>query len=344
MSGAPDAANRDPDRPLGHRPVMLAEVLAALAPKEGAIIVDATFGGGGYAAAILDRAACVVIGIDRDAAACARGEALAARHPGRLTLLHGRFGEMVALLQGIGITRADGVAFDLGVSSFQLDDAERGFSFRGDGPLDMRMDASSGCTAADLVNSLDEADLARILRDYGEERAAKRIARAVVRARVEAPIMSTGRLASVVHSVLPRHGDAIDPATRTFQALRIEVNDELGELQRGLRAAEAVLAEGGRLCVVAFHSLEDRIVKQFLRQRSGDLPRPSRHQPAAAATPPVRPPTFRLVHRRAQQPHPDEVAVNPRARSARLRVAERTAAPAWPDDFPSSSVRTRRAA
>lgn len=316
---------------LSHRPVMLEETLAALAPRDGAVYVDATFGGGGYASAILAAAACVVIGVDRDPAACARGRALAAEYAGRLVILHGRFSRLAALLESAGFSGVDGVAFDLGVSSHQIDDPARGFSFRFDGPLDMRMDAGSDATepAADLVNRLSRDEIARILADYGEERAARRIAAAIVKARATAPIVTTAALAELVRRIIPqRASDAIDPATRTFQALRIAVNDELAEIEGGLAAAERALNPGGRLSVVSFHSLEDRVVKTFLRDRSGGAPLPSRHQPDAPAGPA---PTFRLLTRRAAKPGAAELAANPRARSARLRAAERTAAPPWPE-------------
>ncbi|MGE0744356.1 MAG: 16S rRNA (cytosine(1402)-N(4))-methyltransferase RsmH [Rhodospirillales bacterium] len=314
--------------PGGHTPVLLAEVLAALAPRDGAIYVDGTFGGGGYADALLSAARCRVYGIDRDPDAVAAGAALAARHRDRLVLIEGRFGDMDALLRDRGVDAVDGVTLDVGVSSMQLDTPERGFSFRHDGPLDMRM-GRSGHTAADLVNTLDERDLAALIRDYGEEPGARRVARAIVRARAAAPIARTAALAAVVRDALPkpRPGEAAaDPATRTFQALRIAVNDELGELDRGLAAAETLLGPGGRLAVVSFHSLEDRRVKRFLRDRSARRPRPSRHAPDAGAAGPA--PTFAPLSQRAVRPSDAEVAANPRARSARLRAAERTAAPA----------------
>jgi 16S rRNA (cytosine1402-N4)-methyltransferase len=243
---------------------------------------------------------------------------------------------MVRLLGGVDLDRVDGVALDLGLSSTQIDDAERGFSFRFDGPLDMRM-GRQGQTAADMVNTLDETDLAHIIYRFGEERASRRIARAIVEARVHAPISRTGELADLVRRVVPRSPGGIDPATRTFQALRIYVNDELGELERGLRAAETLLNPGGRLCVVSFHSLEDRRVKEFFRQRSGTGPRPSRHRPDQSTAEPA--PSFRLLRRGAIKPSAREVAENPRARSARLRAAERTAAPSWPAAPDSGNTR-----
>ena len=309
-----------------HVPVLLEAVLASLMPRDGATYVDGTFGGGGYSAALLEAARCRVLGIDRDPDAIRRGAALAARHPGRLTLLEGRFGDMEQLVRSATPEPIAGVALDLGVSSQQLDDAERGFSFRQDGPLDMRM-GQHGTSAADLVSRLEEADLAELIRELGEERYARRVARAIVAARRRGPIRRTGELADVVRSAIPQREPGLDPATRTFQALRIADNDELGELDRGLVAAERLLVPGGRLAAVAFHSLEDTRVKTFLRRRSGATPAGSRHLPPAAGT---LPPTFRLLTRRPVRPEPDEIARNPRARSARLRAAERTAAPAWP--------------
>jgi len=303
----------------------LAEVLAALRPREGEIHVDGTFGGGGYAEALLDAAPCRVFAIDRDPDAIAAGAELAARSAGRLTLVPGRFGDMAQLLGAHGVTRVDGIALDLGVSSMQLGEAPRGFSFRLDGPLDMRME-KSGPSAADAANALPEEQLAEIIADYGEERFARRIARAIVAARTKSPITRTLQLAEIVRGAIPaaarRAHDGIDPATRTFQALRIYVNDELGEIDRGLEAAEALLAPGGRLAVVTFHSLEDRKVKTFLAARSGRTPRGSRHLPETAE----RAATFRLLGR-SIKPGPEEIARNPRARSARLRAAERTEAP-----------------
>lgn len=305
-----------------HVPVMLEEVMTALAPRDGATYVDGTFGGGSYAAALLARAACTVYGIDRDAAAIARGRMLAERYAPRLTLIHGRFSEMESLLAARGVSGADGIALDLGVSSFQFDEPERGFSFRDDGPLDMRMDESQGETAADLVNTLSESELADLLRRYGEEKRAKQVARAIVAAR---PITRTRELAEVVEAVLGKGAQRIHPATRTFQALRIAVNDELAEIEQGLEAAERILLPEGRLAVVAFHSLEDRIVKQFLSDRSGKTGRGSRHAPDGAESAPV---AFELVGKQPEFPSAEEVQSNPRARSARLRAAKRTASPA----------------
>ncbi len=307
-----------------HVPVMLEEVMAALHPRDDAIYIDGTFGGGGYATALLRHARCTVYGIDRDPSAIARGRALEKNFPGRLTLIEGRFSEMDRLVATRGCTGVDGVALDLGVSSFQFDEAERGFSFREDGPLDMRM-GREGPSAADVVNSVSEAELADILWRYGEEKKSRAIARAIVAAR---PVMRTRALADIVARVA---GPAarrlhIHPATRTFQALRIHVNDELGELERGLEAAERTLRPAGRLAVVSFHSLEDRIVKRFLTARAGRAGRGSRHLPGAPSTSAA---TFRLLGPSPRVPAPLEIQANARARSARLRAAERTAAPAW---------------
>ncbi len=305
---------------MSHIPVMLEEVLDALSPADGERMLDATFGGGGYARAILDRASCTLWAIDRDPDAIARGAALSAAYPGRLHLIEGSFGQMLDLLQDAGVEALDGVVLDLGVSSFQIDDAARGFSFRGDGPLDMRM-SQSGTTAADLVASLPEAELADTLYQYGEERLSRRIARAIVAAREAEPITTTGRLAAIIRGVTPPARDGIHPATRSFQALRIRVNDELGEIERALHAASSLLAPGGRLVVVSFHSLEDRLVKRFFTSAAGRNPAPSRHDPRGLA--PQMAAHFRLLTPRAVRPAPDETARNPRARSARLRALQK---------------------
>lgn len=305
----------------GHLPVMLPEVLEALAPRDGGVYLDGTFGRGGYARAILEAASCRLIALDRDPAAIAAGRAMEQEFAGRLRLVEGCFGELDRLS---GEAALDGVALDLGVSSPQLDEAERGFSFRSDGPLDMRM-GTTGPSAADVVNEAEESQLSDILWRLGEERRARAVARAIVAARREAPITRTLQLAEIIRRVVKPSADGIDPATRSFQALRLYVNDELGELERGLAAAERVLAPGARLAVVSFHSLEDRIVKTFLRERSGTAPRGSRHLPAVKA----RAPSFELLHRSARKSGVDESRRNLRARSARLRAAERTAAPAW---------------
>lgn len=308
-----------------HLPVMLAEVMAALAPVPGGIYVDGTFGAGGYTRAIL-AAGASVIAIDRDPTAIAGGAPLVAASAGRLTLVEGRFSDLAAIAADHGHERVDGVVLDVGVSSMQLDDAARGFSFRFDGPLDMRM-GGDGPSAADLVNRLEPRDLARVIAVLGEEKKSRAVAMAIARARETAPIAGTAALAEIVaRAVGHRHTDKIHPATRTFQALRIFANRELDELAAALAASERVLAPGGRLVVVAFHSLEDRIVKRFLTERSEIRPRGSRHLPEAAAPEP----SFELLARGALAPGDAEVETNPRARSARLRAARRTSAPPLP--------------
>ena len=305
---------------MSHVPVMLAEVMKTLIPADGERLLDATFGGGGYAAAILEAAGCTLWAIDRDPAAIARGAALAARFPGRLHLIEGSFGDMLALLADAGIEALDGIVLDLGVSSFQIDEPARGFSFMRDGPLDMRM-GNHGPTAADLVARLPEQELANTLFELGEERMSRRIAHAIVEARAGSPIVSTGQLASIIRGVMPPMRDGIHPATRSFQALRIRVNDELGEIERALAAAADLLAPGGRLVVVSFHSLEDRLVKRFFAAAAGRAPGPSRHDPRGLQ--PAAIPRFRLLTARALRPGSDEVRNNPRARSARLRALQR---------------------
>jgi len=311
------------DRAGTHVPVLLAEAIDALAPRDDALYVDGTFGAGNYARALLDAARCRVVAIDRDPEAVRRGAALGERYAGRFSVVEGRFGEMASILAALGIAGVAGIALDLGVSSDQLGAAGRGFSFRLDGPLDMRM-SGDGITAAELVNTLSETALADLIYVYGEERRARRIARAIVAARAKAPLTRTGELAELVRKVVPSIG-GIDGATRTFQALRMEVNDEQGELERALHAAERLLQPQGRLAIVSFHSLEDRRVKDFLRARSGGIGA-SRHRP----TPDRRAPTFTVLTRKAVRPGTLELARNPRARSARLRAAERTSAPPWP--------------
>jgi 16S rRNA (cytosine1402-N4)-methyltransferase len=310
---------------LPHVPVLLGEAIASLNPRDGALYLDGTFGAGGYSRALLEAASCRVVAFDRDPEAVKQGAELARRYRDRLTLIEGRFSEMEQHLKPLGIDAVMGVTFDLGVSSMQIDNASRGFSFSKDGPLDMRME-SQGDSAAELVNNLPEAELIRIIRDYGEERFARRVARAILAARSRAPISRTLELAELVRRAVPESG-GIDAATRTFQALRIAVNGELGELERGLSAAERLLAPSGRLAVISFHSLEDRGVKNFLRARSGESPRASRHLPETKR----REPSFSLVARKPVVPGDAEVSRNPRARSARLRVAERTSAPSWPE-------------
>ena len=299
----------------GHIPVMLNEVIEMLAPRDGASYVDGTFGGGGYTTAILEAADCRVLGIDRDPDAIVRGQALVERFAGRLTLVQGEFSRMDEFTKD-----SDGVVLDLGVSSFQFDQPERGFSFREDGPLDMRM-SLSGESAADVVNSADHSTLASIIARFGEEKNARRIATAIIAGR---PITTTAQLAAIVSEAQGPAAQrfAIHPATRTFQALRIHVNDELGELDRGLDAALNILKPQGRLVVVSFHSLEDRMVKQFLNRRSTAAPRASRHAPVLAAPKPA----FELLTRQARVPTAAETDINPRARSAKLRAGLKLAA------------------
>lgn len=314
------AAARSDDAP--HVPVLLGPLLAAVAPVTGHW-VDGTLGAGGYARGLLEAGATRVTGIDRDPLALAMAAEWGAAYGARFRALEGNFADLDVLAGG----PLDGVALDLGVSSMQLDDRGRGFSFMGDGPLDMRM-GQSGLSAADLVNGATEAELADVLYHYGEERAARRIARAIVAARAEAPIETTARLASVVTGCLPRPKPGQShPATRSFQAIRIAVNDEFGALVAGLEAAERALVPGGWLAVVTFHSLEDRVVKRFVQARSGGLGRASRHAPETAEETP------RFTAKgKALAASEAEVAANPRARSARLRVAQRTEASAGPVD------------
>ncbi|WP_106638792.1 16S rRNA (cytosine(1402)-N(4))-methyltransferase RsmH [Allosphingosinicella vermicomposti] len=308
-------------QPAPHIPVLLDEVIAGLSPQAGEVHVDGTFGAGGYTRAILETGA-KVIAFDRDPDAIRDGQGLVAESGERLTLVPERFSRMRQALAERNIAEVDGVTLDIGVSSMQLDQAERGFSFQADGPLDMRM-SQDGESAADFVNTADEGEIADVLYHYGEEPKSRRVARAIVAAR---PIERTGQLADVVRKALGHHpGMKKDPATRTFQAIRIHLNQEMQELEEGLEAAEQVLKEGGRLAVVTFHSLEDRIVKRFLKERSGSTPAGSRHLPVAAKGPA---PTFEAVAK-ALRPSEAELTRNPRARSATLRVARRTAAIAW---------------
>ncbi len=314
-----------------HIPVLLNEVLAMLAPTDGEVFVDGTFGAGGYGRAILEAADCTVWGIDRDPGVAPVAAALGQEFPDRFHFCAGRFGDMDTLLAEAGVDRVDGVVLDIGVSSMQLDEAGRGFSFQAEGPLDMRMEGE-GPTAADVVNTSSAEDLADIIYKYGEERLSRRIARAIVAVRADRPFSKTSELARVIEDTIGRKtgsrkpGKTIHPATRTFQALRIYVNDELGELERGLAAAERLLSPEGRLCVVSFHSLEDRIVKTFLKERSGERAGVSRHAPEVEVT---RAPSFSPIGRKAVRPDDRELTANPRARSARLRGAVRTHAPAW---------------
>lgn len=320
-----------------HEPVMKEEMVAALSPRDGGLYVDGTFGAGGHARAILQSADCSLFAIDRDPHAVRLGVSLLADWRGRFRLVEGRFSRLEELLRRHEVHAVDGVVLDVGVSSMQLDDAERGFSFLQDGPLDMRM-SGGGDRAMDVVNRRSEAELARVIAVYGEERQARKVAQAIVSARAKQPLKRTGELAQLVRDALRVRSGARHPATRVFQALRIVVNDELQELSLGLRAAERVLKPGGRLVVVSFHSLEDRLVKQFLQARSRSAEPGagvSRHRPlpaerAAAAARHTSPrPSFRLLHRGARRPQREEVLRNRRARSARLRAAERTAAPVF---------------
>jgi 16S rRNA (cytosine1402-N4)-methyltransferase len=305
-----------------HVPVLVNDVVAALQLHGGDTAVDGTFGAGGYTRAMLAAGAGRVIGFDRDPDAIEMGKSLVPDP--RLTLVQENFSRMDRALAERGIGPVDAIALDIGVSSMQLDRAERGFSFQADGPLDMRM-SRSGLTAAEFLNSAEEADIARVLRDYGEEPRARAIARAIVAAR---PVERTAQLAAIVRRAAGfRPGQKSDPATRTFQAIRIHLNAELEELEQGLEAAERALKPGGRLAVVTFHSLEDRIVKRFFRERSGGTPAGSRHRPELADP---RKPTFERVAKPVS-PTERELAANPRSRSARLRSAVRTAAPAWKD-------------
>lgn len=321
------ATPRMPAEP-GHLPVMLAEVLTALAPADGDVIIDGTFGGGGYTTAILQAARCTVLGIDRDLDAIVRAEKMAEVNP-RLVPLLGCFGDLDTLAEQAGHSAVDGVVLDIGVSSFQIDQAERGFSFMKDGPLDMRM-GGSGPSAADVVNRMSEKGLADVIFRLGEEKNARRIARVLVQRRAEVPFETTADLASVVEDAVGgRRGARVHPATLTFQAIRMYVNDELGELARGLRAAEHILKPGGRLVVVTFHSLEDRLVKQWMKQKAGAVPSGSRHMPLLSRGPQ---PAFELQENKAVQPSEKEVETNPRARSAKLRAAIRTNADAAQDE------------
>ena len=310
-----------------HAPVLLNEVANAISPVAGGIYADFTFGRGGYSAEWLRRAPCTIYALDRDPDAIQAGRDLAADTPG-LHMVPGCFGDAEELLTDIGAPKLDGIAMDLGVSSPQLDEAARGFSFQADGPLDMRM-SKSGQTAADIVNQQDETSLANIIYRLGDERLSRRIARAIVARRQEKPFTTTLDLADCVSAAMPGSArrQKIHPATRTFQALRLAVNDELGELERGLIAAEHLLKPGGRVAIVSFHSLEDRITKLFLRDRSGGAGQ-SRHMPDVPAD---HAQTFTLIKRGAIKATADEIKSNPRSRSARLRVAVRTDAPSWPN-------------
>lgn len=315
--------------PARHTPVLISEVLDALQPKDDERYIDCTFGAGGYSRAILESAKCQLLALDRDPAAATIAGGLAKDYPGRFHFAATPFSALADISPQFGFDPADAVIFDLGVSSMQLDEAERGFSFMRDGPLDMRM-SNEGASAADVVNTYDETEIADILFHLGEERRSRAIARAIVARRADKPLTHTLDLAHLIESIMPRrHTDKIHPATRSFQALRLFVNDELGELAKVLFAAERILKPGGRLIAVTFHSLEDRIVKTFLASRSGSKGRSSRHMPDISSP---RTPSFKLVHRKPIEPAPEEIKVNPRARSAKLRAGIRLYAPAWPED------------
>ncbi|MCW5725100.1 MAG: 16S rRNA (cytosine(1402)-N(4))-methyltransferase RsmH [Maricaulaceae bacterium] len=326
---------------MSHAPVMLDEAVTALNPRDGGLYVDGTFGAGGYSRAILAAADCRVLGLDRDPSVQHLAEALKKGCPARFAFVRAPFSMMEEIVRSSGGETVDGVVLDIGVSSMQIDQAERGFSFAKDGPLDMRM-SGEGPSAADAVALLSEAELSAIFHHYGEERRARRAANAIVRARAEAPIETTAQLAEIVARAVGGKPGRIHPATRAFQALRIFINDELGELVRGLSAAERLLAPLGRLVVVTFHSLEDRIVKTFLRARAGLAGGGgSRHAPEGPAGPA---PSFSLLHRKAVEASEAETEANPRARSAKLRAAIRTEAPAFAEEaapFPDLPDLTR---
>lgn len=308
-----------------HNSVLYQEAIDYMAPQDGKIYVDGTFGAGGHSRGLLAAADCKVYAIDRDPSVQPFADALAQNFPGRIKLLKGEFGNMEMLLNREGITEVDGILLDVGVSSMQLDTAERGFSFRYDAPLDMRM-SQTGRDAAMLVNEAEEGELADIIYQYGGERKSRRIAKAIVLARAEKPVTRTSELANIIRKALHSYNDKIDPATRTFQAIRIWVNDELGEISRALAAAEKLLTPGGRLVVISFHSLEDRLVKDFINKAMGKTESVSRYVPATASK--TISPSFEWIVKKAVKPSQNEIKVNPRARSAKLRAARRTNAPA----------------
>jgi 16S rRNA (cytosine1402-N4)-methyltransferase len=311
----------------GHTPVLLAEVLSALHPADGETHVDLTFGAGGYSKALLDASNCNVIAFDRDPDAILHGQMLVKNYAGRLKLIEAAFSDFADELEASGVETVDGVVMDIGVSSMQLDQALRGFSFMRDGPLDMRM-AQSGQSAADVVAKYTAEKLADIIYVFGEEPKSRAIGRAIVKARSEAPITTTRQLVAAIERATGPHRPHLrtHPATKTFQALRIYVNDELGQLADALVAAERVLKPGGRLVIVTFHSLEDRIAKQFFIERTGNVPSTSRHAPGPVSQ---RAPSFKLLQKGHVGPGENEMAVNPRSRSAKLRSGIRTAAQAW---------------
>jgi 16S rRNA (cytosine1402-N4)-methyltransferase len=328
--------NQLPEPSARHVPVLLAEVLASIAPARGETYVDGTFGAGGYSKGILNAAVCNVIAIDRDPTAIANGANLVNSSAGRLNLVRGTFGEMKSIVEDLGLPKVQGVVLDVGVSSMQIDEAERGFSFMREGPLDMRM-GQDGKSAADYVNNLDAEDLAQIIFVLGEEPRSRAIAKAIISARSISPLLTTLDLVKAVEKATgpQRAKDRTHPATRTFQALRIHVNGELDQLADALVAAEEILDVGGRLVVVTFHSLEDRIVKRFFAARSGSLPTNSRHMPQAHEGPK---PSFELLFKGHQEAGPQEMLDNPRARSAKLRAGLRTAAPSFKFDAKAMAV------
>ena len=309
-----------------HISVLLQEAVEGLKPKDGGVYVDGTFGAGGHTKALLEAANCNIVAIDRDPHVARFVKELEGKYGSRITFIAGQFGDMVSLLRGEGIEQVDGILLDIGVSSLQIDSAERGFSFQQDGPLDMRM-GNQGETAADIINRAEEEELAGIIFKYGDERKSRKIARAIVAARVQQPITTTLQLADIVRQAVRSYNDTIHPATRTFQALRIWVNDELGELERALEGAEELLVPEGRLAVITFHSGEDSIVKRFMQERSGKTEGISRYQPMPAND--GKQPTFELVGKKVIKPQPSELKDNIRARSAKLRIAARTHASVW---------------
>ncbi len=306
-----------------HIAVLRDEAVAMLKPRDGGVYLDGTFGGGGYSRAILESAACRVVAVDRDPAAVARAREFALGYPGRFEICEGRISALAEMLAPLGVVALDGAVFDLGVSSYQIDDPARGFSFRQDGPLSMQM-GSSVKDAAQIVNLCPESELADILYEYGEEKAARKIAKAIVARRKAQKFETTSDLAGVIRSVVRPDKSGIDPATRSFQALRIAVNEELSDVAAALEQSAALLAPGGRLVVVSFHSLEDRIVKNFFASACGKGPGASRHDPAGLARPVQA--QFQLLTKSPMGPGEDEMRANPRARSAKLRAMERRAA------------------
>lgn len=303
-----------------HLPVMLAEAVQNLSPKDGETYVDGTFGAGGYSRAILKAADCKVFAIDRDPDVAIFAEKIMAEFPGRFNLILGNFGDMAELLQENGVQKINGVVLDLGVSSMQLTTPTRGFSFMHEGPLDMRME-KEGRSAEYLINSADEKELADIIYKYGGEKRSRQIARSIVRARAEKPISTTLQLAEIIRKTVRAYNDKIDPATRTFQAIRIWVNDELEAVAKGLAAAEKLLAPGGRLVVISFHSLEDSIIKDFMNRKSGKGETYSRHMPLPETRPEK---IFSIITNKAVKPGDAEISANPKSRSAKLRAAIKT--------------------